>query len=257
MIIAITGSSGYLAQNLIPKLKKKNSLYLYNSKKWDIRKPLIHTLKNVEVVFHFAGISRLQKDSIQSLKEFNEINYGGTKNVVSAFPNAKIIFISTISANDPMTNYARSKIMAEDFIIKNSKKSIILRVANVCGGKSVPKNCLLGTAIRASQTGEIFIYGKDYDSKDGTCIRNFIHIEDLINLLIRCIDYQGKNKKINVASDQSYTVKEFLDCFKKVNNLSFRITYKKRRKDDYENLNIQNISNLYIQTKSLKDMVKI
>lgn len=257
MIIAITGSTGYLAQNLIPKLKNKDLLHLYNSQKWDIRKPLINTLKNVEIVFHFAGISRLQKNSAQSMKEFNEVNYEGTKNVLKAFPNAKIIFISTISANDPVTNYAKSKIMAEDFIKKNSKESIILRVANVCGGKSIPKSCLLGSAIRASQTGEIFIYGKDYDSKDGTSIRNFIHIDDLINLLIRCIDYQSKNEEICVASDQSYTVKEFLDCFQKINNSSFRITYKGRRKDDYENVSIPNISNLFIQTKSLKDMVKI
>ena len=118
--------------------------------------------------------------------------------------------------------------------MKRCSDYAILRFFNIGGGSpSNPKGIFL-SAVEAIENGNFIIHGNDYPTKDGTCLRDYIHIDDVINTIIKLISLPPVFEPQNILSQKQYTVLEYIECFKKINNASFEINYVSRRSGEID-----------------------
>lgn len=190
-----------------------------------------------------------------SLVLFDTLQQSGIKKVI--FSSSATIYapkegLSLLFEGDPIgpiNPYGASKAMAER-ILKDFQKAygleyVILRYFNVagadhqtlCGERSkMPYNLIpivLQTAMEGKKTFEIF--GTDYPTKDGTCIRDFIHVEDLANAHVKAVDYLNKNQPsiaLNLGTGQGTSVNEILSLAKEVTQKKFNVIESPRREGD-------------------------
>jgi len=257
MNIVITGSKGYVGSALVKALMPtKYNLYLYDLESWDIKSPIKNIIKNIDVVIHLAAIVSIE-ETYRKPDECFKTNFEGTKNVINAFPNAKIIFASSATVYNLTSPYAKSKKMSEDLIMKRCSDYAILRFFNIGGGSpSNPKGIFL-SAVEAIENGNFIIHGNDYPTKDGTCLRDYIHIDDVINTIIKLISLPPVFEPQNILRQKQYTVLEYIECFKKVNKASFKINYMARRPGEVDKLCYPKKSNFFSPEKELDDIVLI
>ena len=127
-----------------------------------------------------------------------------------------MVFASTGAAFHPDSPYGHSKVMCEQIIKDTCKEYTIFRFYNVGGGSPTnPEGLPLGIE-KAKETGTFTVYGDDYDTKDGTCVRDYIHVDDITDALVRAVrepaamtDYEP------LGSGKSHTVKEYLETYQK------------------------------------------
>lgn len=224
----------------------------------------------ITAIIHFAG-SVVVPESIQNPLKYYENNTGNSRNLIAAAVNMgikKFIFSSTaavygnpltegpISENailNPMSPYGTSKLMTE-LMIRDTANAhdfsyVILRYFNVAGcdekgrtGQStegathlIKVACEAANAKRSSMK----IFGTDYDTPDGTCIRDFIHVSDLVNAHYEALKYLrvgGKKFTANCGYSEGYTVREVINTVKKISKSNFRVTETGRRAGDIEAL---------------------
>ena len=97
---------------------------------------------------------------------------------------------------------------------------------------------------------KVNIYGNDYNTRDGTCIRDYIHVSDLADIHAKFIQHQFTTKKsyiVNCGYGRGYTVKEVVDIFKLIKK-NVVISYQKRRPGD--------IGQVFANTKKIKKVIK-
>ena len=220
-----------------------------------------------DIAMHFAGLTRVD-ESIKFPKKYDNFNYKKAKIFINTcFKNnlKKIIFSSTasvygnpkgkkVSENDklnPMNPYAKSKLKLEKFIIKKSKiykaKYIILRYFNVAGADYKKRTGMIAKAstnlikviceVATGKRKKLIINGDNFNTKDGTTIRDFIHVSDLAQIHNLSAKYLIKDKKsqiFNCGYGKGFSV---LDVIKSMNfilkkRLPF-IVGKPRKKDIY------------------------
>ncbi len=149
----------------------------------------------------------------------------------------------------PVSPYGRSKLMVEWMLEDASRayglNAMILRYFNVAGadpkgrsGQATPRAThLIKTAAEAA-TGRragMSIFGTDYETPDGTCIRDYIHVSDLARAHVLALDYLrsgGKGTVINCAYGHGSSVREVIDTVKKISGVDFPVTLDDRRPGD-------------------------
>ena len=263
-------------------LKKKSIIHirgdLYDKK---FVKKILNEIKP-EIIIHLAGQSTIDlTDKLR--KKYLRNNLGVTKNIINCLKEIKkttvkkFIFSSTaavykdslfkLKENNPINSnniYGQSKIKSELYIVNNLKKiSInycILRFFNVAGSLKKgrvgefhsPETHLIPILINSLlKSKKFFIYGNDYKTLDGTCIRDYIHIEDLIKGIQNSILFLNTNKEgiFNLGSKNGTSVKQIItEAIKilKINNP--KILIKQKRKYDKNKL----ICNINSAKKKLK-----
>lgn len=257
MNIAITGSKGYVGSALVKALlPAKYNLYLYDKDIWDIKEPIKKIMEDIDVVIHLAAIVSIE-ETYKKPDETFKTNFEGTKNVINAFPNAKIIFASSAAIYNLTSPYAESKKMAENLIIDGCHDYAILRFFNIGGGSPNNAKGIFLSAIKAIKKGKFFIQGDDYPTKDGTCKRDYIHLDDVICTIIKFISSPPMFEPQNILSQKQYTVLEYIECFKKINNASFEINYVSRRSGEIDKHYFPKKSHFFSPEKELKDIVLI
>lgn len=213
-----------------------------------------------DVIIHLAGQSTV--DESISWKNYNDNNYLVTKNILSIMNEVginKIIFSSTAAVykpkdkkiyekdvTAPSSKYGKSKLKSENLLTSNKKIcSIIFRFFNVCsalkkpliGEYHKPETHLIPIMISKFSKNKVMeIFGNDYNTKDGTCIRDYIHIFDICNAIKKSI-YFIKNKKcgnyiINLGSGKGYSNKEIANIAMKLMRHKTNLQYVKKRKGD-------------------------
>lgn len=250
-MIVITGCEGYIGT----VLKQRVSALGYDIDTWDIRKPLDTPMENVSCVVHLAALVRVG-ESVRDPIKYYDTNVTGTLNVVRAFPNAKMVFASTGAAFNPDSPYGHSKAMSEQIIKDTCKEYTIFRFYNVGGGNPTnPEG--LGMAIeKAKKDKEFTIYGDNYNTKDGTCVRDYVHVEDIVDALVKAIKEPGAMTDYEpLGSGKSYTVKEYLETYLEVHNKVFEIKVGDRREGDLERSEVPFLSKFMKPTRELKDIV--
>ena len=213
------------------------------------------------IIVHLAAQSTI--DFISSKKKaYLKDNIIATKNIVKISKLAnidKFIFSSTaavykfkkkdLSEKDrllPNNLYGKTKLKNEKYIIKNFSNSkvnyCILRFFNVCssdngriGELHSPETHLIPKIINAiNQNKKIKIYGNKFTTKDGTCIRDYIHIKDIVSGILRSIVYLNKNKYgiFNLGSGKGISVIEIINhCSKLLKKKAKTVIEKKRLGD--------------------------
>jgi len=216
-------------------------------------------------VFHFAAL----KDAIESIENeqaYHHNNFDLTKNFINFIKTKNIsLFVNSSTANiyDPnnqmpvneksdilLSNpYAKSKYDIETYLADITGpdfKSLSLRYFNPVGfskefsyGDFDSKSSFESNLLNALHFNEKFImYGDCYDTVDGTCIRDFIHIDDLIDGHIKAFDYFNKTTKnhhheiINLGSGNPVSVKQFVDKFNEISSNKIEYVIGMPRKGD-------------------------
>lgn len=220
---------------------------------------------NITSIIHFAGSIEVF-ESMQNPLKYYQNNTSNTTNLIkfaTLFGVKKFIFSSTAAVyGEPKTSivteeselcpinpYGRSKLMSE-FVLRDTASAnpdfsfVALRYFNVAGasndgiiGQSYPNATHLIKVAAQAALGfreKMQIFGDDYDTDDGTCIRDYIHIEDLANAHIMALEYLECHKSdiFNIGYGKGFSVKEVIECMKKVTNVDFKVEISPRRAGD-------------------------
>jgi len=221
----------------------------------------IFLTKKIEIVFHFAAYID-NEESIKNPKKYYQNNYiNGKIFFKNCFNNNinKIIYSSTAAVYGdkvskvieedilkPKSPYPKSKLKLENFLIKNKQKisCIILRYFNVAGadkklrcGFNVKKgyNLILNLCLAANKKKIFRINGNDYKTRDGTPIRDYIHVQDLAEIhLCAAQKILKKNsfRVFNCGYGHGYSVMEILQKFNFYSKSKIKYVVGKRRKSD-------------------------
>ncbi len=218
-----------------------------------------------DAVLHFAG-SIVVPDSIARPIEYYDNNTVNTLRLIRLCTEHgvnRFVFSSTAAVygeppggvaseatpKAPINPYGRSKLMSEwalaDVATVSSFRYIALRYFNAAGadleariGQSFPRAThLIKVACEAAlaKRPSITVYGSDYDTPDGTCIRDYIHVEDLARAHLDAIDYLvagGASLVLNCGYGRGYSVREVLARVKEVSGVDFPVIEGERRPGD-------------------------
>ncbi|WP_368029626.1 UDP-glucose 4-epimerase GalE [Arcobacter sp. s6] len=270
IIIIDNLSTGF--QNTIDTLKKLDStnkrIKFYNQdlSQWE-KVEEIFKENDIKEIIHFAAFSQVAESMTNPIKYYsnNTINTTNLVKVASDYGVEKFIFSSTAAvygdvtsenipikedlAKDPINPYGSSKLFSESIIkdvasINANFKYVILRYFNVAGadidGKvgenHDPETHLIPLVVKTAlgKRDSIKIFGDDYDTEDGTCIRDYIHVCDLADAHIQALKYLETNPSdiFNCGYGYGYSVKEVVEAVKKVSNIDFKVDIEKRRIGD-------------------------
>jgi len=256
--VVVTGANGYIGQEVVKHLSTKEDIEVLplDIEEWDIRAPLSICNPQVDVVIHLAALVKVS-ESVARPTAYYYTNVVGTKNVIDAFPKAKILFASTGAAYDPTSPYALSKIAAEQIVQELCSDYTIFRFFNVGGGTPTNPEGLYAATQRAVDQGSFTIFGDDYDTADGTCVRDYVHVEDLCAALVSAVDQPGSKTIEPIGSGKSYTVKEYVDAFLEVNGALFEVEFGERRPGDNEMSEVPFVSKFMDPTKTIQDIVRV
>ena len=220
---------------------------------------------NISAVIHFAAYS-LVEESVREPEKYWENNVTGTLNLLSSMIEHsvnKIVFSSTaatygepkyipideIHPQKPINPYGETKLAVEKIMDEYDHtyglKSVRLRYFNVAGADKLnrtgewhtPETHLIPNIIKSALNEEkIFeIYGDNYNTKDGTCIRDYINIEDLIDAHLKAIKYLengGRTDFFNLGTKEGSSVKEVFECAKNVIGKEIKYVIKEKREGD-------------------------
>lgn len=250
-------------------------------------------INKIDTVIHFAAYSQVGESVLNPGKYYRN-NILGSLNLLDAMQRngiKKIVFSSTaatygepttpvISENhpqNPINPYGQSKLTVEKIMDDYNKayniKSARLRYFNVAGADSKcrlgemhnPETHLIPNILKSIfNGGKTFeLYGTDYNTKDGTCVRDYINIEDLVKAHILAIEYLkngGNTDFFNIGTNEGNTVKEVFETCKIVTGKEIPVKMMNRREGDpailvADNKKAKNILG-WIPEKTLKDSIK-
>ncbi len=223
----------------------------------------------IEAVFHFAGLKSVRQSILEPL-EYWDVNVSGTINLLKimdkyecrtiVFSSSAIIYglsenglIHEGSEVNPINPYGKTKLTAEnvlnDLYLKNPHNWRIanLRYFNPIGAhpsgligeepKGIPDNIFPYICkVAAGILNELTIYGDDWHTKDGTGVRDYIHVLDLAEGHLAALNYLLKSKaqiiNLNLGTGEGTSVFELINTFKKVNNIAIPYKISNRREGD-------------------------
>jgi UDP-glucose 4-epimerase len=258
------------------------------------RKQLNEIIKKNHItdIIHLAASLDVEESSKNPLKYFIN-NAEGTENLLKASVNNNVknfIFSSTCavygnikaksvnekSPTEPISYYGKTKLLCEllikDYSFKYKLSSTILRYFNVGGADELLRTgCLNNNGQLLKKLAQLFIkknkatfevFGNDYPTLDGTCVRDFIHVSNLSKIHIYFL--KNRNKKnliLNCGYGKGYSIIQIIRAFEEIYKKKINIVYKKRRVGDIDYIKSNtsflknNFSNLNIN-KDLNEIIK-
>jgi UDP-glucose 4-epimerase len=227
---------------------------------------LLNTLRKykIEAVMHFAALIEVG-ESVKTPLKYYQNNVCNTRTLLSAMEAAgvgKFVFSSTAavygmpkkvpitedSPKEPINPYGQTKLTVEQMCHWQSQTEKLryasLRYFNACGAGNngtlgedhQPESHLIPLVIQAAmgKRKEVQIYGTDYPTPDGTCIRDYIHIEDLCRAHLLALDKLQDSRELvyNLGNGRGYSVKEVIETVKKVSGKDFKVVAADRRAGD-------------------------
>lgn len=220
---------------------------------------------DISAVIHFAAFSQVG-ESVKNPQKYYINNVCGTLNLLKSMLEhnvKKLVFSSTAATygepqyipidenhpQNPINTYGQTKLIIEkildDYDRAYDLKSVRLRYFNVAGADSKsrigewhePETHLIPNILSSTFSNEkIFeMYGSDYDTKDGTCVRDYINIEDLVKahiLALKYLDNSGNTNFFNLGTKVGNTVKEVFAVCEKVTGKVIPVKQMPKREGD-------------------------
>ena len=214
---------------------------------------------------HFAGLIEVGQ-SFREPEAFYEINVSGALNLLRALIEADIrafVFSSTCATygtpetlpldenhpQSPINPYGRTKFLVEqalrDYDLCGRMRSVMLRYFNAAGADlegrigewHSPEIHAIPLAIEAAlgRRPSFSIFGSDYSTRDGTCIRDYIHVNDLADAHVKALDYLlngGETTAVNLGTGVGTSVKELIDAIESVSRRPLPVVHSERRPGD-------------------------
>ena len=219
----------------------------------------------VDAVLHFAAstvvpqsiadpVSYYRNNTAQSLELVSAAVGVGIKHFIfsstaAVYGNVNVQSVGEDTPCRPMSPYGASKLMAEtilhDVASVSNMTCVALRYFNVAGadpklrtGQSTRHaSHLIKLAVQAALgvRKSLDIYGTDYPTRDGTCIRDYVHVSDLAAAHVQALDYLrsgGASVTLNCGYGRGYTVREVVEAVKRVSGVDFTLSERERRPGD-------------------------
>lgn len=282
--ILVTGCSGYIGQHLTKLLNKSGQYNVYGLDRYytededenlkgflqqDLLNGVDDYLFNMsdmplqyDAVVHLAAEVRV-RDSMENPTHYYMNNILGTVNVLETIQTNNFIFSSTGCANEPNNPYGFSKRVCEDIVTEQCSRNdlpfTVFRFYNVIGTDGyAPTNPdgLMCNLINAMNTGEFNLYGSDYNTFDGTAIRDYIHVNEVCESIVKAIE-NPSNTLENLGTGIGYSVMQMINTFKRVNSCNFVINDLPRRYGDAEKVVLDNPSSYYKSDYTIDEMLKV
>jgi UDP-glucose 4-epimerase len=177
------------------------------------------------------------------------VRYFVFSSTAAVYGNPSFMPVSEEAIPAPLSPYGMSKLMSEhmlrDASVAYGLNHMILRYFNVAGadsagrhGQSTPNAThLIKVALEAAlgRRSHMSIYGDDYPTSDGTCVRDYVHVSDLANAHLTALDNLrrgGESSTLNCGYGRGYSVKEVIDTVKRVAGVDFEVRQAPRRAGD-------------------------
>jgi len=230
--VLVTGCSGYIGSHLCKLLENDYEVYGLDVRQpnhpvkeffqLDINKPF-KTDREFDAVVHLAALVNVSESEVVPIMYYIT-NLNGTMNVLNKVKTKNFIFASTGAAALCESAYGISKRAAEDVVTEyctrhTSTPHTIFRFYNVLGSSSYPPtnpDGLMYKMMESSYTREFTIFGDDYDTPDGTCVRDYVHVDEICEAIKLAIE-KPANKIECLGHGVGYTVREIFDKFLEVN----------------------------------------
>ena len=242
--------------------------------------------KNIEGAIHFAAYKSVE-ESVREPEKYHSNNIGSLQvllNVMKKHKVENIIFSSSCTVygspdvlpviesapfKKAESPYGETKQLCEELLNKTDISSISLRYFNPIGSHesgligdcSSDKASNLVPIITETAIGirqQITVFGDDYDTKDGTCLRDYIHVVDLANAHVKALEYVMKNNgksAFNIGIGNGVSVLEAIHIFERVNDIKINYTIGPRRAGDVEKIYSDNtLSSNQLQWKAKKTL---
>lgn len=219
----------------------------------------------IDAVMHFAAYSLVAESMTKPLKYFDN-NVGGMLSLLQAMARHgvdKLVFSSTAAVygepksipiveddpKDPTNPYGESKLIMERMMRwvgeANGIRSVILRYFNVGGALADgsigedhrPESHLIPLILQVplGRRPHISVFGTDYPTKDGSCIRDYLHVMDLADAHLRAVDYLaagGSSTVCNLGNGQGFSVLEMIEAARRVTGHELPVRIEGRRPGD-------------------------
>lgn len=282
--VLITGSSGYIGQHLM-KLISKSKIF----KPWGLDiKPVGDTDNNDTIyldvryineidsailslndfpehwdaVIHLAALVRVN-ESVEQPYSYYNTNVNGTVNVLNSLSYDNFIFASTGVAENPINPYALSKRIAEDIVKENCRNQnvpySIFRFYNVIGRDygihPTNPDGLMYNLMKAEETGYFHLHGTDYNTPDGTPVRDYIHVMEVCHALYTALHHPSYGVE-NLGHGRGHSVKEIVETYQLVNNCKFKTIACQRRPGDLESSVLKDVSKYMKQLYTFSELLK-
>jgi UDP-glucose 4-epimerase len=227
---------------------------------------LVNTFRkySIDAVMHFAAFIEVG-ESVQMPLKYYRNNLCGTQNLLSAMESVgveKFVFSSTAavygvpknvpitedSPVEPINPYGQTKLAVEKMCHYQSRAGklacVSLRYFNTCGaGNGIslgedhrPEPHLIPLIIQAAmgKRSDIKIYGTNYETPDGTCIRDYIHIDDLCRAHLLALNKLEQSRELiyNLGNEKGHSVREVIEAVKKISGKDFKVVETDRRPGD-------------------------
>ncbi|MBR3140614.1 MAG: UDP-glucose 4-epimerase GalE [Methanobrevibacter sp.] len=242
---------------------KWGNLEKYNTGSNDLRE--VFEKYDIDAVMHFAAFISVG-ESVEFPQKYFKNNYKNTLNLLqimrefnvdkfilsstaAVYGNPKQIPITEDEELKPINPYGHSKFITEKALEREADKGdfnyVSLRYFNAAGcdfdgeiGElHDPETHLIPLILDAAigKRDSISIFGDDYDTPDGTCIRDYIHVNDLADAHIKAYEFlcrENQSDVFNLGNGQGYSVREVIDMCKKVTGRDFKVEIAPRREGD-------------------------
>ena len=217
---------------------------------------------DIEAVMHFGAYISVA-ESVECPKAYLENNYEKTLTLIKAMKNngvKNLIFSSTAAVYGspveipikethqlkPINPYGKSKLLVEEYLkSQDDIDYVIFRYFNASGDDPdceigelhEPETHLIPLILDAAlgRRDSISVFGDDYDTEDGSCVRDYIHVNDIANAHIeglRYLENGGENNVFNIGNGRGFSVKEVISVVKKVTGKDFPVNIECRRPGD-------------------------
>jgi len=221
--------------------------------------------RGFDAVMHFASFIQVG-ESMGSPQKYYENNLINTINLLNSMHKFKVryfIFSSTAAVFGspryipidelhpmaPINPYGRTKLMVEqvlaDYDFAYGIKSVCLRYFNAAGAdpegqlgeRHDPETHLIPLVLQAAsgRRGCINVFGRDYDTKDGTCIRDYIHVQDLCSahwLALQSLMSGDESQSYNLGNGSGFSVQEVIEAARRITGADITVVDKDRRPGD-------------------------
>ena len=225
----------------------------------------IFTENKIDAVVHFAANSLVGESMTNPLKYFNNNVYGMQVLLEAMVRHGidKIVFSSTAATygeperipimeddrTEPTNPYGHSKLIMEKMMkwvsLANGIRYVSLRYFNAAGAiedgsigeDHSPETHLIPLILQVplGKRDHITVFGEDYPTPDGTCLRDYIHVLDLADAHVLAIDYLrrgGESNIFNLGNGQGFSVKEMIEAAKEATGLDIKVEIGERRAGD-------------------------
>ena len=218
-----------------------------------------------DAVFHFASFIQVgesvkdpgkyyRNNVAASLTLIEEMRKGGVRRLIfsstaAVYGTPKVVPIPETHPLNPINPYGMSKSMVEsmlwDFDRAYGLGAVCLRYFNAAGADSEgklgerhdPETHLIPLVLQAAsgRRSHISVYGDDYDTPDGTCIRDYVHVEDLVDAHVKALDYLnagGVSRAFNLGNGSGFSVQEVIQMSQAVTGRDIMVECGPRREGD-------------------------